>query len=94
MNKEENIKDLLKQMVGQMKHKGKLHQSKIRTSWEQLMGATIASYTSSISLRKHTVYISITSAPLRNELNYSKDKIKDLLNNELGENLIEKVVIR
>lgn len=91
---DEKIGDVLKSMVSQMKHKGRLHQTQIRTAWEKLMGASIMSYTTSISLRKTTVYIRVSSAPLRNELTYSKDKIKNLLNGELGQELIEKVIIQ
>ncbi len=91
---DQKIGDVLKNMVDQMKNKGRLHQTRIRSAWDKQMGKTIVTYTTSIYLRKKTVYISISSAPLRNELTYSKDKIKEILNKELGEELIEKVVIR
>jgi len=88
------IKDVLKEMVGGMKHKSKLHQSKIRTTWEATMGKSINAYTTDINLRGKTLYLNISSSPLKQELAYSKEKIKDLLNKELGEEYIQKVVIR
>ena len=47
-----------------------------------------------IMVRKGVLYISILSAPLKHELSYAKDKIRDLMNAELGEDFIKDVVIR
>lgn len=62
--------------------------------WEQIMGKTIAKYTEKIEIINHTLFISTTIAPLRNELLYQKDKIIQRVNEALGENLIKEVVIR
>jgi hypothetical protein len=45
-------------------------------------------------VRKNVLYLSIISAPLKQELSYSKDKIKAMINRELGEEYLEDVVIR
>jgi predicted nucleic acid-binding Zn ribbon protein len=57
------------------------------------MGAMIARHTSNISLRKGKLYLKIESAALKQELTYSKDKIKEIFNKELGENVITDVLI-
>jgi len=91
---DQKINDVLKDMVNQMKNKSKLHQSKIRSVWEEAMGKMINTYTKSLTLRKTTLYITISSSPLRQELSYNKEKIKELLNKEIGHDFIEEVVIR
>lgn len=91
---DQNIKDVLKALAGQRQFRGKLKIAKIRASWEKLMGPTISGYTTDISLRKKTVYLKLSSAPLKQELNMSREKIKNILNEELGEEFIEEVVIR
>jgi hypothetical protein len=58
------------------------------------MGKTISTYTSQITVRKGVLYLTILSAPLKHELSYAKDKIRDLINEELGESYIQDVVIR
>ena len=87
------IKDVLKAMVDHYRLKGKLNQSRIRQIWQKLMGKTINTYTSDIKIIKNTLYISILSASLKQELSYDKEKIKRIVNEELGEAYIEKVVI-
>lgn len=71
-----------------------LNESRVKNLWAELMGKTISTYTSNISVRKNVLYLTILSAPLRHELSYAKDKIRDLLNGELGEDFIKEVVIR
>jgi predicted nucleic acid-binding Zn ribbon protein len=88
------LKEILQEMVEVYKLKNKLHQTKIRKVWSEMMGTTINSFTKEIKLRRKKIYITIESAPLRQELNYSKEKIKKVLNEELGESYIEEVIIR
>jgi len=71
-----------------------LNEARVKTLWQELMGKTITTYTSNVSVRKNVLYLSILSAPLKHELSYSKDKIRTLLNDELGEEFIKDVVIR
>ena len=91
---DQNIKEVLKELMGQRQLGGKLRLTKIRSSWGELMGPTISGYTTNIGLRKNTVYINLNSAPLKQELNMSKEKIIRLLNEALGEEYVKEVVIR
>ena len=91
---DQRIDEVLKNLVGDYKHKSKLYKNKLSTTWESLMGSTIAKYTSRIAVRNKTLFITIESAPLKQELSFAKEKILKLMNEELGENYIEKVVIR
>ena len=86
--------DVLAEFITENRLKAPLNESRIRATWEQLMGKTIATYTSDISVRKGTLYLSILSAPLKQELSFAKDKIRTLLNEHLGEDFVKEVVIR
>lgn len=58
------------------------------------MGKTVARYTDKISIHGHTLYINTAIAPLRQELLYQKDRIVQLVNEALGEQVIREVVIK
>lgn len=64
------------------------------THWEKLMGPAIARRTQSIKIEKGVLIVKIESAPLRQELSYSKDKIMTTINNELGVPIIKSVELR
>ncbi len=81
-------------MLREYKLEGKYNETRVRALWDRLMGKTIATYTSNLTVRKKTLYLTILSAPLRQELSYAKDKIKTLINEEMGETYIDDVVIR
>ncbi len=87
------LKEALQMMVREFKLGNGLHESQIRESWSKVMGTMIARHTSNISLRKGKLYLKIDSAALKHELTYSKDKIKEIFNKELGGNVITDVLI-
>ncbi|MEN0002798.1 MAG: DUF721 domain-containing protein [Bacteroidota bacterium] len=88
-----SLKEVLKDMVETYRLKNRLTQTKVKELWEKNMGTPIARYTTAIKIRKNKLYVQIQSASLRQELSYGKDKIKRILNEELGEALIEEVII-
>ena len=67
--------------------------SLVKKVWREKMGETISSYTKSIYFREHKLYIRITSASLRMEMAYSKEKIKDMFCTEIEGMKIDEVRI-
>lgn len=90
---ETNLKEALHAMVDAYRLKNKLNQTRIRSMWAELMGPAIAGYTREIKMGRKKLYIYLDSAPLRQELSYGKDKIRDMLNERLGEEFVKEVVI-
>lgn len=86
--------EAMQAMIAEYRLGSQLNESKVKSLWPELMGKTISTYTSNIAVRKNVLYISILSAPLKQELSYAKEKIRTLMNDQLGENFIHDVVIR
>ena len=72
----------------------KIMESRIRYAWRQLLGPMVMHYTRTIYVRDRVLYISITSAVLRNELLLTKEKLKESLNKEIGNAFLFDLVIR
>jgi predicted nucleic acid-binding Zn ribbon protein len=89
-----SLGDALKSFLEKSRLKGSIQALQIEDIWEQLMGKTIAKYTEKIQIHGNILYISTTMAPLKQELLYQKDKIKQRVNEALGENGIKDVVIK
>jgi len=75
-----------------MRHK--LYEVRIQQLWEELMGKTVARYTEKIEWKQGKLIITTHVAPLKQELMFSRDRIKQLFNDALEEALIEEVIIR
>ncbi|MDT0295608.1 DUF721 domain-containing protein [Mesonia ostreae] len=94
-NKEEqNISDVLKAFVKKNKLEKGLNKVNVKEVWNTQMGPAIAKYTDEIQLNEKTLYVSLSSSVLREELSYGKSKIITMINNELGEELVDKLVLR
>lgn len=87
------LKEALQMMVREFKLSPGIQETRIREKWSEVMGTMIARHTTNISLRKSKLYLQVDSAALKQELTYSKDKIKEIFNKELGENVITDVLI-
>jgi len=63
-------------------------------AWEDLMGNGVNSYTTEVRLERNVLYVSLSSAVLREELSHGKTKIIDMLNEALGKEIIKKIILR
>ena len=88
------VNSTLNNLIKNSSLKEGLNNIKIQNIWKKTMGDNINSYTSEITLRKHTLYINLSSSVLREELSYGKEKIIKLLNEELKAEIIRKIILR
>lgn len=97
MSKKDNqqtIKQALEQMIRYYGMGPKLDEINIGYIWDEHMGQMIARHTTNIFLREHTLVVELDSAALKQELSYGKEKIKKMINDELGKEAVREVVIR
>lgn len=93
-NEEMKLGDLLKSFVDENKLDKGLNQVKIRDVWTSQMGPAIEKYTTGIKLKNDVLYVQLSSSVLREELSYGKEKIIRNLNEEMGIELVSKLVLR
>ena len=93
-NEEIQIGDVLKQFITQNKLEAGIDVINVRDAWKNLMGNGVNNYTTEIQLKGSTLYVALSSAVLREELSYGKDKIIKMINEELRKDLITTLVLR
>ena len=94
LNNESSIGDVLKEIIQVNKLQSGMDQVLVKEAWSSLMGNGVNTYTRNIVLKGSTLYVELTSAVLREELSYGKDKIIKTINDELKRELITAVVWR
>ncbi|HKR04432.1 MAG TPA: DUF721 domain-containing protein [Bacteroidia bacterium] len=87
----QSIKEVIEELINAYKLRGKLNEVRLQHSWEELMGSAVNKRTKEIYLRDKKLFIRLTSAPLKEELFYSSEKIKKMLNELLEGEYIEEV---
>ncbi len=73
---------------------GRLKDFQVRAIWERLMGKSLGNYISEVRVREGVLYVTVLSSPLRQELTMAREKIREVLNEEMGEPYVKEVIIR
>lgn len=94
LNDNNSIGDVLKEFMQVNKLQTGMDKIDVRDAWKNLMGNGVNNYTREIMLRGTTLYVELTSAVLREELSFGKDKIIKMINVELGREVVTNVVLR
>ena len=84
----------MEQLIKNSKLSSGLRSCQIEEVWERRMGMTISKYTDKVFILNNTLFIETSTASLRNELHFQREDIKRMVNTELGEMVIQEVVIR
>lgn len=90
----QKVGDIVKQFVKKNRLQNGLNQVNIEHIWESQLGPGIAKHTQGLKLSRHTLYVQLDSSVLREELSYGKGKIIQMLNENLGQEVIKKLVLR
>ena len=88
------IGDVLKNFIEGNKLQKGLDKISVKDAWHLVLGEAIHKYTTDVQLDRETLYVQLSSSVLREELSYGKEKIIRLLNEELGKELVKKLVLR
>ena len=94
LNNESSIADVLKEIISINRLQPGIDQISVKEAWASLMGNGVNSYTKNVVLKGNTLYVELTSAVLRQELGYGKDKIIKMINDELRRDIVKEVVLR
>ena len=91
----QHIKSIIKEYLSQNRELDhKMLESRVVRSWEKVIGKTVARATTNIYMDRGTLYLSINSSVMRNELLMLKDRIMKAMNEEVGHQIVTAVVIR
>ena len=94
LSNESPIGDVLKAFIETNKLQSGMDKIDVQQAWKNLMGNGVNSYTKEVVLKGTTLYVALTSAVLREELSYGKQKIIKMINEELGKEVVKDVILR
>lgn len=94
LHEESSVQDVLGKMIQGYKLDKGFDRVNVREAWNRLLGPGIANYTTQVELRKSTLFVALSSNVLREELSYGIDKIIKMLNEDLGKEVVTKIILR
>lgn len=93
-NNENTVGEILKGILQDNRLQTGVDEVVVRDAWRSLMGNGVNTYTRNIVLKNGILYVELTSAVLRAELSFGKDKIVKMINEELRRDVVQEVVLR
>lgn len=93
-NEPTDLGSAIDEMLKAFKIEGRFHESNLINSWEKVMGTPIAKRTTKLFIKNKKLFVYLSSAPLKHELNMSRGKILVMLTKEFGDQIINEVIIK
>lgn len=92
-NNDLNIKQAIDQMLDAYKIRKKFDETALVAAWPEIIGTAIANRTQQLYVRDRKLYVKVESAVVKNELVLMRSMIITRLNEHVGQELIEELVI-
>ena len=86
------VKDVIESMLKSYNIDKKFDERHVIAAWEKIMGKAIANRTTNIEVRNDVMVVSLSSAPLKHELNASRSKVLELITKEFGKPVVKDVL--
>jgi hypothetical protein len=94
LSNESPISDVLKAFIEKNKLQSGMDKIDVEKAWKDLMGNGVNTYTKEVILKGTTLYVTLSSSVLREELSHGKQKIISMLNDELRKDVVKELVLR
>ena len=88
-----NISKVLEDDISQKLFKVGIDNLRVQEAWVKTMGENIQKYTYNVKYKKGILYIKLKSSELKEELNFEKNKVINLINQELGKEYVKELVL-
>ncbi len=87
-----SVGDALKKMLDQYSLHNKFDRTDLISSWAKIAGAPIAKRTERIFIKDDILFVELSSASLKHELNMSKSKLMEKIEEELGRSVVKNIL--
>jgi len=86
------ISDAIDNLLNTYKINGRFDEASLINAWEEVMGKPVGSRTNRLFIKKDVLFVELSSAPLKHELNLSKDKILSNFKDHFGKAIVQEIV--
>jgi predicted nucleic acid-binding Zn ribbon protein len=90
---EQSLTEALDRLVDAFGMRERMDELDITTAWDKLVGPMVARHTVTVRLRERRLRVRVDSAPLRHELSYMREALKEVLNHRAGRTVVEEIIL-
>lgn len=93
-NKPESLKTLIQQYIKFSGIDGALVAGRIYSAWDSVVGAKVVVATRSKHFSKGVLYCTISSSVVRTFLAYDIENIRNQINNQMGSEVVKRIILK
>ena len=91
---QQSIGIVIKRLLKNQKLEGRLKELDALELSEELLGKNLMKYINDLSVKNGTLIIKVRSAAVRNELSYQKSEIIKKINKQVGNNILQEIILK
>jgi predicted nucleic acid-binding Zn ribbon protein len=91
---DQKLSEVIRELLKAYRLDNKLNEVRLIKSWDEVVGKMISKHTKNLYIKRRTLFVTLDSPALKNELSFARTKIIEALNKEVGEEVIEEIVFR
>jgi len=91
---QQSIGIVIKKLLKDQKLEGRLKELDILELSEELLGKNLMKYINDLSVKNGTLIIKVRSAAVRNELSYQKSEIIKKINKQVGNKILQEIILK
>ena len=87
----ESVGDVLRNFLESTSLQHRMEELQAASNWASIVGDHIASLTSKPAVKNGVMQVGVPNASLRNELHMHRSRLKELLNQSIGKDIIKEI---
>jgi len=91
---QQSIGIVIKKLLKDQKLEGRLKELDVLELSKELLGKNLMKYINDLSVKNGTLIIKVRSAAVRNELSYQKSEIIKKVNEQVGNKILQKIILK
>ena len=91
---QQSIGIVIKKLLKDQKLEGRLKELDVLELSKELLGENLMKYINDLSVKNGTLIIKVRSAAVRNELSYQKSEIIKKINKQVGNKILQEIILK
>ena len=91
---QQSIGIVIKKLLKDQKLEGRLKELDVLELSKELLGKNLMKYINDLSVKNGTLIIKVRSATVRNELSYQKSAIIKKINKQVGNKILQEIILK
>jgi len=91
---QQSIGEVIRKLLKNQKLEGRLKELDVLELSKELLGENLMKYINDLSIKNGKLIIKVRSAAVRNELSYQKSEIIKKINEQVGNKILQEIILK